>query len=79
MTRQGTYHLPEGLPIRFAKPEDGFTLLCEFLDIANRHDKQKIVNIDGVRRAVRSRKTSVRNLSTSERLQVQLTTFTVCR
>ena len=75
MVQQGKNHLPEGLPTRFAEPEDGFTLLCNFLGIANRHSKQTIINIDAVKRALRSRKASFRNLSTSERLRAQITTF----
>lgn len=75
MTQQGNFCLPEGLPTRFSEPEDGFTLLCNFLDIANRHRKQTIINIDAVKRALRPRKISFRNLSTSERLRAQITTF----
>lgn len=75
MAQQSVFHLPEGLPTRFSASEDGFTLLCEFLDIANRHSKQKIINIDAVKRTLRARKTFFRNLSTSERLRAQITTF----
>lgn len=75
MKRDNTLCLPEGLPARFADPETGFSSLCEFLGIATRSDQQQIVNIEPVKRAIRSHKLSLRNLSTSKRLRVQITTF----
>ena len=75
MKPDGALNLPEGLPARFVDPKAGFTLLCDFLDIAGRREQQKIVKIEGVKRAIRSRKTHVRSLPTSKRLQAQITMF----
>ena len=75
MKRDAALSMPEGLPARFVDPETGFSLLCEILDIAGRRDQQNIVKIEGVKRALQSRKAHVRSLSTSKRLQTQITTF----
>lgn len=73
MMRESTSSLPEGLPARFAATDDGFTKLCEFLEIANRSQQQTIVKTAGVKRSVRT--VPVRGLSTAQRLKKQLTTF----
>ena len=75
MKRDDALDMPEGLPTRFVDPKTGFTSLCGFLKIATRSDQQKIVKIDGVKRALQSRKASIRGLSTSKRLEVQITKF----
>ena len=75
MKRDGALELPEGLPARFMDSEKGFAMLCEFLNIGTRGIQQQIINTDGVKRAIHSRKASARNLSTSKRLQAQITTF----
>ena len=75
MTQNSKLVLPEGLPARFSDPDDGFVRLCEFLDIRNRSEQQGIVNADGVKRAVRQLRSSVRGLQTAKRLQKLLTSF----
>ena len=67
--------MPDGLPTRFDDPDSGFGQLCEFLEIANRAQQQSILNIEAVRRAVRSRKAAAQKLSTAKRLRMQLTAF----
>ncbi len=47
-----TPSMPNGLPARFADPDTGFAQLCKFLEIANRTQRQSILNVEAVRRAV---------------------------
>ena len=67
--------MPNGLPARFDDPDTGFAQLCEFLEIANRTQQQSILNIEPVRRAVRSRKAVAQKLSTAKRVRMLLTAF----
>ena len=67
--------MPNGLPARFDDPDTGFARLCEFLEIANRTQQQSILNIEPVKRAVRSRKAAAQKLSTAKRVRMLLTAF----
>ena len=75
MATAKTPSMPNGLPARFADPDTGFPQLCEFLEIINRTQRQSILNIESVRRAVRSRKAAGRKLPTAKRLRMLLTAF----
>lgn len=75
MTTAKTQGVPDGLPERFTEPDVGFRRLCEFLEIANRAQQQRILNTDGVKNAVRPRKTEAQKLSDAKRRRMLLTFF----
>ena len=67
--------LPAGLPRRFAGGASEFKRLCAFLNIANRQQQRALLEIEGVKAAVRSVRASVAGRPTAERQRRLLTAF----
>ena len=67
--------LPAGLPKRFAGGATEFKRLCAFLGIENRQQQRALLEIEGVKAAVRSLKASVAGRTTAERQRRLLTAF----